>query len=634
MVKIFNNAIYKVLGAHRYAEGGSMNTDETDRPISQSKREVRGVNEFNAGGSHEENPYGGVPQGIAPDGAPNLVEQGEVKLSDIIGMDNQYILSNRIIIDAEHAQQFGIPENVVGMTYAAAFKKLYQPLKERSGSTEVKNEIAHLANAFMQAQDTVKAEQEAQQASAIMNSLSPEERQQMMQMAAGQQGQPSPEEQQMMQQQMMQPQMQAQQQGQMAQDPSMMGGQQMPPEAMAAQGGQPSPEEMAMMQQQDPSMMGGQQPMMARGGRMINQFSKGGNMSFNKSMFGGIFSHKFAGGGVPFSSKAWAYLGYRPSSHTTVAKTGSSAASWDDPIRSRFSLIPEDVEEKFYRRENEGTVAKDRQHKEKNDGESSSEIPYDLHRNMLSKTVNRYGYPETVYIDEFGTDLNETFFNPSKKKAKKDDSSSSERSSEVTASDESVSKGNPLRSIDKTIKKPTKHLSRGNISTSTVNDSDDSVRAQDEKTSSKSSDKKQISVNDLSTEELAKLVIKGKFGNGKARKEALGDRFSEVQKKVNELLSGSPKKAKVNDERGGKKEVEIPSWVGRSDEENFKMQSVAPSVPESTRDISISDEERRRISNEDETSADMNIPDEYNNASGLDFDGIVNRARRANRMRW
>ena len=158
--------------------------------------------------------------------------------------------------------------------------------------------------------------------------------------------------------------------------------------------------------------------------------------------------------------------------------------------------------------------------------------------------------------------------------------------------------------------------------------------AKDKKTSSKSSDKNQISVNDLSTEELAKLVIKGKFGNGKARKEALGDRFSEVQKKVNELLSGSPKKAKVNDERGGKKEVEIPSWVGRSDEENFKMQSVAPSVPESTRDISISDEERRRISNEDETSADMNIPDEYNNASGLDFDGIVNRVRRANRMRW
>lgn len=483
MVKIFNNAIYRVLGAHRFAEGGSINTDETDRPISQSKREVRGVNEFNAGGSHEENPYGGVPQGIAPDGAPNLVEQGEVKLSDIIGMDNQYILSNRIIIDAEHAQQFGIPENVVGMTYAAAFKKLYQPLKERSGSSEVKNEIAHLANAFMQAQDTVKAEQEAQQASAIMNSLSPEERQQMMQMAAGQQGQPSPEEQQMMQQQMMQQQMQAQQQGQMAQDPSMMGGQQMPPEAMAAQGGQPSPEEMVMMQQQDPSMMGGQQPMMARGGRMINQFAKGGNMSFNKSMFGGIFSHKFAGGG----------------------------------------------------------------HYESGGAETPTQ------RNIKTKVKPK-----------------------------------------------SSDKKRVLKQI----------LSR---------------LAQD-------------SLKYLSTEELAKLTIKGKLGNGKARKSALGSRYSEVQKKVNELPSGSSKKVKVDDERGGKKEIEIPAWVGRADELNLEMNPIENRLPK-TRDVrdamiegvSLKDKDREPSYDADDLQRYLlqNPIEEFN--LGVPSDELIRRARLAAR---
>ena len=490
MVKIFNNAIYRVLGAHRFAEGGSINTDETDRPISQSKREVRGVNEFNAGGSHEENPYGGVPQGIAPDGAPNLVEQGEVKLSDIIGMDNQYILSNRIIIDAEHAQQFGIPENVVGMTYAAAFKKLYQPLKERSGSSEVKNEIAHLANAFMQAQDTVKAEQEAQQASAIMNSLPPEERQQMMQMAAGQQGQPSPEEQQMMQQQMMQQQMQAQQQGQMAQDPSMIGGQQMPPEAMAAQGGQPSPEEMAMMQQQDPSMMGGQQPMMARGGRMINQFSKGGNMSFNKSMFGGIFSHKFAGGG--------------------------------------------------------------------NYESGGAEIP--THRDIKTK-----GKPQRrVKIQDFKQTLYRL---------------------------------------------------------------------------------KQRQLERLPTDELAKLVIKGKFGNGKARREALGDRYSEVQERVNELLSGSKgksaaKKVKIDDERGGKKEVEIPAWVGRADELNLEMNPIENRLPK-TRDVRDADAMIEGVSLKDmdrEPSYDADDLQRYLVQNPLEelnlddpFSELIRRARQAAR---
>lgn len=49
------------------------------------------------------------------------------------------------------------------------------------------------------------------------------------------------------------------------------------------------------------------------------------------------------------------------------------------------------------------------------------------------------------------------------------------------------------------------------------------------------------SIKDKSTEELAKEVMNGKYGSGQARKDALGDRYDEVQKKVNELLYGSPK---------------------------------------------------------------------------------------------
>ena len=92
----------------------------------------------------------------------------------------------------------------------------------------------------------------------------------------------------------------------------------------------------------------------------------------------------------------------------------------------------------------------------------------------------------------------------------------------------------------------------------------------------------------MSTEELAKLAIKGKFGNGKARKEALGSRYSEVQKKINELLSGSSKKVKVDDERGGKKEVEIPAWVGRADELNLEMNPIENRLPK-TRDVRDAD---------------------------------------------
>ncbi len=43
-----------------------------------------------------------------------------------------------------------------------------------------------------------------------------------------------------------------------------------------------------------------------------------------------------------------------------------------------------------------------------------------------------------------------------------------------------------------------------------------------------------------SAEELAREVIEGKYGNGEDRKKALGDRYSEVQARVNEILVPVP----------------------------------------------------------------------------------------------
>jgi hypothetical protein len=46
--------------------------------------ELNGVTEFNVGDTHENNPYGGIQQGIASDNLPNMVEEGEVKWNDYI----------------------------------------------------------------------------------------------------------------------------------------------------------------------------------------------------------------------------------------------------------------------------------------------------------------------------------------------------------------------------------------------------------------------------------------------------------------------------------------------------------------------------------------------------------------------
>lgn len=52
------------------------------------------------------------------------------------------------------------------------------------------------------------------------------------------------------------------------------------------------------------------------------------------------------------------------------------------------------------------------------------------------------------------------------------------------------------------------------------------------------------SVPELSTEELATMVINGVFGNGTARKTALGSRYEEVQRLVDQMLRVTPEKPK------------------------------------------------------------------------------------------
>lgn len=51
--------------------------------------------------------------------------------------------------------------------------------------------------------------------------------------------------------------------------------------------------------------------------------------------------------------------------------------------------------------------------------------------------------------------------------------------------------------------------------------------------------------NSKSIEELAKEVIAGKYGNGEERKQKLGNLYNEVQKRVNEILTGNTQKEEI-----------------------------------------------------------------------------------------
>lgn len=82
------------------------------------------LTEFNNGGSHEMNPFGGIPQGLTDSGDQNLVEQGETKLDD-------YIFSDRNKVSKELVEQLGLPKNVINKTFAQASKILSEEAKER-----------------------------------------------------------------------------------------------------------------------------------------------------------------------------------------------------------------------------------------------------------------------------------------------------------------------------------------------------------------------------------------------------------------------------------------------------------------------------------------------------------------------
>ena len=66
---------------------------------------------IDAGGSHEESPLDGVPMGIAPDGVPNLVEEGEV-------LYKNYVFSNRLSPSKKTLSLLHLPSKYENHTYS------------------------------------------------------------------------------------------------------------------------------------------------------------------------------------------------------------------------------------------------------------------------------------------------------------------------------------------------------------------------------------------------------------------------------------------------------------------------------------------------------------------------------------
>lgn len=127
------------------------------------------VNTIGAGGSHEENPNGGVPMGIDKNGVPNLVEEGEATY-------NNYVFSDRLEVPEKLCKRLHIKK---GSTFAEAAEAVSKEAEERGGSDPIANagKESQLAD-LRAAQEVINNLNKAAKSQSNFNSLMSESEQQ------------------------------------------------------------------------------------------------------------------------------------------------------------------------------------------------------------------------------------------------------------------------------------------------------------------------------------------------------------------------------------------------------------------------------------------------------------------------
>ena len=117
---------------------------------------------FDEGGTHEQNPLGGIPQGEDSQGVMNTVEQGETKKGN-------YVYSDRLSIDENMAKQLHLPGYIKGKSFANASKAIDNKFRDRSDqySQETKKT---LLDRLKQGQEALK-QQEQQKAQQLAQAM-------------------------------------------------------------------------------------------------------------------------------------------------------------------------------------------------------------------------------------------------------------------------------------------------------------------------------------------------------------------------------------------------------------------------------------------------------------------------------
>lgn len=135
------------LNANYKAYGGGLDTNGMSIPT--------GIDMINNGGTHEENPYGGIPYGMDSQGNQNLIEQGEA-------IYNDYVFSNRLTVPKEVRKKYNL-KGKKDLTFADAMNQLSKQLEERPNDNINKESVEEKIYGLQQIQELMKNQIEQNQ---------------------------------------------------------------------------------------------------------------------------------------------------------------------------------------------------------------------------------------------------------------------------------------------------------------------------------------------------------------------------------------------------------------------------------------------------------------------------------------
>lgn len=128
---------YSQNGLIKHAMGGSLNNNNNN---------MTELNQFNEGGTHSQNPLGGIPVG-----GNNTVEQGETKSGD-------FVYSNRIMLTPEIIRQYNLPKSLGNKSVADATKFIDGKFKDRTDKISESTKQGMLSK-IAEAQEAMKPQE-------------------------------------------------------------------------------------------------------------------------------------------------------------------------------------------------------------------------------------------------------------------------------------------------------------------------------------------------------------------------------------------------------------------------------------------------------------------------------------------